>query len=390
MDKFLELIVDANMKQDKNWPNLKLPLNLSEALQLQTKNTLDGIRKHLGIGGLSNVNKPLLIEGLEPAIPSALKKVFHLFDQQRFDLLKLLMNRNNGSIPVNKLGKNRILIPFLRDRGIAFTGSVQGEMVLVIPQEIREAFQLMITTSYKEVVRKNTEWLLLTRGLLFYNGTLTLNRLIEQIEVLTGEKIRFVDYLNFLLDQASYAGFESDEVGFSNFNVEEPERVKQEHDMRPNVPFYNFTKKQLLEAGKAGFIDRNPSFNALQSYLIREYAMDREEAEMIAESCVYSFQNGESMGSILQELGEDIEIDSLETMDMLAGLLAQLNNHTRLWFLKGHIPGELSAYRERKEPMGSMKGPVSNVIDLNAVRKAGRNEPCICGSGKKYKKCCGK
>jgi SWIM/SEC-C metal-binding protein len=25
-----------------------------------------------------------------------------------------------------------------------------------------------------------------------------------------------------------------------------------------------------------------------------------------------------------------------------------------------------------------------------AERKPGRNEPCPCGSGKKYKKCCGK
>ncbi|RLB94265.1 MAG: hypothetical protein DRH26_01740, partial [Deltaproteobacteria bacterium] len=25
-----------------------------------------------------------------------------------------------------------------------------------------------------------------------------------------------------------------------------------------------------------------------------------------------------------------------------------------------------------------------------AEKKVGRNEPCTCGSGKKYKKCCGK
>jgi preprotein translocase subunit SecA len=26
---------------------------------------------------------------------------------------------------------------------------------------------------------------------------------------------------------------------------------------------------------------------------------------------------------------------------------------------------------------------------VNEARKIGRNEPCYCGSGKKYKKCCG-
>ena len=30
----------------------------------------------------------------------------------------------------------------------------------------------------------------------------------------------------------------------------------------------------------------------------------------------------------------------------------------------------------------------ANVIDMNTRRKIGRNDPCPCGSGKKYKKCC--
>ena len=30
----------------------------------------------------------------------------------------------------------------------------------------------------------------------------------------------------------------------------------------------------------------------------------------------------------------------------------------------------------------------SNVIDINTKKKVGRNNPCPCGSGKKYKKCC--
>jgi uncharacterized protein YecA (UPF0149 family) len=32
----------------------------------------------------------------------------------------------------------------------------------------------------------------------------------------------------------------------------------------------------------------------------------------------------------------------------------------------------------------------SKVIPQHTGKKVGRNEPCPCGSGKKYKKCCGK
>jgi uncharacterized protein YecA (UPF0149 family) len=31
-----------------------------------------------------------------------------------------------------------------------------------------------------------------------------------------------------------------------------------------------------------------------------------------------------------------------------------------------------------------------NTVPIIAEPKIGRNEPCPCGSGKKYKKCCGK
>lgn len=36
------------------------------------------------------------------------------------------------------------------------------------------------------------------------------------------------------------------------------------------------------------------------------------------------------------------------------------------------------------------RGPDSEPIKPRAVDKIGRNDPCPCGSGKKYKKCCGK
>jgi len=34
--------------------------------------------------------------------------------------------------------------------------------------------------------------------------------------------------------------------------------------------------------------------------------------------------------------------------------------------------------------------PELNTKTVIADKKLGRNEPCSCGSGKKYKKCCGK
>ena len=43
------------------------------------------------------------------------------------------------------------------------------------------------------------------------------------------------------------------------------------------------------------------------------------------------------------------------------------------------------AYRERCAPGGGLRVPPMR----NAAPKVSRNDPCPCGSGKKYKKCCG-
>jgi SEC-C motif-containing protein len=46
-----------------------------------------------------------------------------------------------------------------------------------------------------------------------------------------------------------------------------------------------------------------------------------------------------------------------------------------------------------KQINGDWKYVAGNVIPTTVTRvgdKIGRNDPCPCGSGKKYKKCCGK
>jgi len=47
-------------------------------------------------------------------------------------------------------------------------------------------------------------------------------------------------------------------------------------------------------------------------------------------------------------------------------------------------------YKLFKEAIEKEKPEKGKVIKLDSSKKVGRNEPCPCGSGKKYKKCCGR
>ena len=62
----------------------------------------------------------------------------------------------------------------------------------------------------------------------------------------------------------------------------------------------------------------------------------------------------------------------LDKITPIISAIMELNNKARLWTTYGNTPNELSSSQTTAAP------------------KVGRNDPCPCGSGLKYKKCCGK
>ncbi|QGS69357.1 hypothetical protein CV093_16855 [Oceanobacillus sp. 143] len=96
-------------------------------------------------------------------------------------------------------------------------------------------------------------------------------------------------------------------------------------------------------------------------------------------------KNDYTSNDILQYLGDVLELKSFETVQMLMDQLINLMNNTRKWILKGHTSMELSPNRNQALP-----NSISNQKAGKKKVKIGRNDPCPCGSGKKYKKCCGR
>ena len=102
-----------------------------------------------------------------------------------------------------------------------------------------------------------------------------------------------------------------------------------------------------------------------------------------------------------------LQCTSLQDAQTFFGLLADLNNHTRKLVNRGHAPVQLSRTRSKQnktyqnlrvlsnnkpiaEPPISIEQPLA-VPPLKVVsNKPSRNGPCPCGSGWKYKNCCGK
>jgi len=78
----------------------------------------------------------------------------------------------------------------------------------------------------------------------------------------------------------------------------------------------------------------------------------------------------------------DVSFKDENQVNEVLGLVMELANNTRIWENNGHTPNEMFEKYEKPHlrPLPTER--------FAGKKKIGRNDPCPCGSGKKYKKCC--
>ncbi|MBT2694501.1 SEC-C metal-binding domain-containing protein [Bacillus sp. ISL-55] len=387
------------MKQDERlWKQVDQPYRLIDALPMLTKIELDDIRKQLGLSGMSSLKKAELAVELARIIPSRLDKIMSTYDKERYDLIKMII-KNAGLMPVDD-GFPISKITSLRDAGVVFPVLKDGEKHLMVPVEIIDVFSEIDEVKLQDTIRKNTEWVKLVHGMIYYYGVMKSSEMLEKVEAFTEgdvdirkyyaviasaedyyQKIRILPY--------SYGGY------ITNDSILKSGDIIKEHEARPDLDYYPFTKKQLLKAGEPGFIDQSPEMVKFLRFLSECYNLTEEVLEEIALQLINIINSDADPSMMTDYLQSMLEIPSMKFMQELTGYVLNVHNNTRMWILKGYTPTELRR-KEKKHlnplpamPFNHPQIP-SNVIDMNTRKKAGRNDPCPCGSGKKYKKCCGK
>lgn len=88
---------------------------------------------------------------------------------------------------------------------------------------------------------------------------------------------------------------------------------------------------------------------------------------------------------VIREFFGRFEMKDVNQMNEYAHMLTMISNSTRIWGNRGHTSMELFSMEQ------SHLLPLPDATSQRSEnQKIGRNAPCPCGSGKKYKKCCGK
>jgi hypothetical protein len=163
---------------------------------------------------------------------------------------------------------------------------------------------------------------------------------------------------------------------------------------RHGKPFYIPARDELLKYKEDSYFEVTKQYRALLRYVsIHFFDGDELKAEMLCEEvqgiCQFNFS--------LQEIFEvfntrGVVFESEKQVNEVVKLIMELANNTRLWENNGYTPKELLNKHEkmylRPLPDKPFESKKADILDFNTGKKVGRNDPCPCGSGKKYKKCC--
>jgi preprotein translocase subunit SecA len=178
---------------------------------------------------------------------------------------------------------------------------------------------------------------------------------------------------------------------FDNFD----EQLRQ----RKGKPFYIPDQEELFNYIDDNYIEINKEYKNLLKYVTNNiFYGDKEEAESLVEdihNCCHQDFSLEWIFGLFNE--RDISFKDENQVNEVIQLVMDMANNIRLWENNGFTPKEIFEIMEMPNlsplPKGDfIGGSKPNLVSIPGVKskKIGRNDPCPCGSGKKYKKCCGK
>jgi hypothetical protein len=160
------------------------------------------------------------------------------------------------------------------------------------------------------------------------------------------------------------------------------EKLEDEQHAREALGFAPLAYDKVYEAGEENYIESTEAYRAFAQYLMKECGYEVLQAADVVGEIYILLQNSGDINEAADYLSGLGLMEDTEKAKVLFMLTASFNNSTRMWRLKGYTPDELSANEDGVKNMGK-------VIPFGRhEQKAGRNDPCPCGSGKKYKKCC--
>lgn len=384
-------------KQSKLLAPIGQDFSFAQLLGQLTKPELDDIRRKLDVKNASSYTKVKLIDVLSATIEEKIKYILQNIGFREFEIIKRFVDSDSRVIDSNPDDMDNVFK--LREWGIVFGGTIEEEKpVIIVPGEVFESIKSSLNdnTFVRELeVRHN--WLRVTTGLLYYTGTMDKDTIHKSLKDIFGQAIDNEEYDRYLeANSGDDKSFDIHGEIYYYQDVLNPEDIYNKQVSAEGLDYIALTMDEAIRASEVGFRDWNKE-NLLYTYIKNRFNLSEENASEILDGCIYMIKNDYDTENVLGYIQATLGILSEDEISEIASCLEELFNTTRLWVNKGHTQFELLGIEE------PIEDPDNIDLDMNEeliefslkpepIRKVkiGRNQPCPCGSGRKYKHCCGR
>ena len=353
---------------------------ISENLKKYKKAELLDMLDSRGIKGVSKLDKEGLINKLVEYTlneKNAWTSLLFLNDTEFNTFVKIYKNK---SVSMKNINEYTIVNSILQ------TGYCYNEDdKLMMIDEARVALKPLMTQKNQDLHYKY-HWIIecLDCADILYaeyklNHVLDLVKQLEQYNDITLEEL--LDIINELPNDIIGFTYDSEAKTFTstNYTKEELDEItKLQADKN-----YKLINPEAIHILYSYDVILNDKYITLATKL-NELINDQDKASEITVGLNRVSLFGKDFKSYINDqVKTNLSTLKMDDVNTVISLMADCYNNSPSVFNRGFSPAELAPKKPQVESQANNRKPFVN------TNKIGRNDPCPCGSGKKYKKCCG-
>lgn len=397
-------------------------VSLEMFIGYSTKEMLVETCEYLQVDHKKSWNKTKLSEALAQSYRALPEKVYYTLPYEGLAFLARLFKDNCVTV-VDSSKKSykpenprdfMYALEILEFFGLIYISEIRGvyedAISVSTPYEVKKIMAPLLTKGMKETAKFLDLAADLVRGALYYYGAMPVSKLIdilkEKLPDITEELCHLVlTYRVTLKDHIRFNQVKGVEYIFRNFYAPLDEDVqRKEHEelvrrisVRTDIDYKPFDLEELVLASMEGFVEDIEGYEAVADalrdhYIPTEAALERlendevdeglieEEFGMFMKAIVDEVKKTGDTSYVLKMVARCMQFKTREDMEKAIPLLMNFLNSIGRYELKGHAPLEVRSL---------FPGSRGKVVPFSREKAVGRNDPCPCGSGKKYKDCHG-
>lgn len=372
-------------------------VKLTDIYEDYTKAILTDIVKLHGLKGYSKYNKKELAEFLAREVldRDVMCRYFTFLEDEELDILKKFSALSEERMPTEEDIQNaRSLV----EGGYCGAAGMWG---IVVPREVYEAYKENCDSEWRKERRKALELSCYLNAAAELYGVCTMDRVLDIYRKHTGNKVNEMSIYSFcemIPHTKKNYYFDGEKLIYGT--LRDKAEIAELLNAQGDVPFYMPTKKEAETLGKEGYLPFDSYMKALSNLLYMNFEEMGGDADELCKYVQCLIRGGASVNEVMEKLEEYLWFDDDKALKKkVREAVTKVWKHTRMTALRGNMPAGSSPEEqpEASAPFDRSAGDNTgntgdNILSfpVDVKKKIYPNDPCPCGSGKKYKKCCGR